>query len=177
MPEAPISQTEHGLVPSDDGWFVVNLADAPSMRHEEFGSGIVFEPEPGRFPHFGINVRWLEPGQPASVYHSESAQEAFLILLGEATLVVDDSERTVRQWDFVHLPPHTPHVLVGAGERPCAVLMVGARGEEHTITFPRSEAAARHGASVEEQTDSREEAYRDRGSDLEQRSSFWPPEA
>ena len=172
-----MQETEHGLVPADEeGWFVVNLADTPAMRHEEFGSGMIFEAQPGQFPHFGINVRWLEPGDPASVYHSESAQEAFLILLGEATLLVDESERPLRQWDFVHLPPHTPHAVVGAGDRPCAILMVGARlGDEHTITFPRSEVAGRHGASVRESTDSRQEAYADRSGELIPRSSFWPP--
>jgi uncharacterized cupin superfamily protein len=175
MPEAPMNETEHGKVPADDGWFVVNLCDVPAMRHDEFGSGIIFESAPGQFPHFGINVRWLEPGDPASVYHSESAQEAFLVLLGEATLVVDDSERRLRQWDFVHMPPHTPHVVVGAGERPCAVLMVGARGGEHEITFPRSEVAASYNASVPAATDSRDEAYADRSSELETRESFWPP--
>jgi uncharacterized cupin superfamily protein len=176
VPEAQRSQTEHGRVPADDGWFVVNLADTPAMRHEEFGSGIIFEAAPGQFPHFGINVRWLEPGDPASVYHAESAQEAFLVLLGDAKLIVEDSERDLRQWDFVHMPPDTPHAVVGAGERPCAVLMVGARrGDEHRITFPRSEAAARHGASVVTSTDSREEAYADRAQGLEPRESFWPP--
>jgi uncharacterized cupin superfamily protein len=176
MPEAHINETEHGRVPADDGWFVVNLRDTPAMRHEEFGSGIIFEAAPGQFPHFGINVRWLEPGDPASVYHAESAQEAFLVLLGEAMLVIEDAERKLVQWDFVHLPPDTPHALVGGGEQPCAVLMVGARrGDEDRITFPRSETAAGYGASVSVSTDSRVEAYADRSGDLEPRPSFWPP--
>ncbi len=172
-----MTKTGHGVVPADDGWFVVNLADTPAMQHEEFGTGIIFEPQPGHFPHFGINVRWLDPGQPASLYHAESAQEAFIVLLGEATLVVEDEERTVRQWDFVHMPPNVAHAVVGAGERPCAILMVGARrGEEHTITFPQSDAAARYGAEAPEGATTREEAYRGRGDGLEPRESFWPPE-
>jgi uncharacterized cupin superfamily protein len=172
-----MNDTGNGIVPADDGWFVVNLADTPAMRHEDFGSGIIFEPHPGHFPHFGINVRWLEPGQPASIYHAESAQEAFLILLGEATLLVEDSERPVKQWDFVHIPPDVPHAVVGAGDRPCAVLMVGARlGEEHAITFPQSDAAVRHGASAPEGAITRDQAYAGRG-ELEPRESFWPPPA
>lgn len=171
-----MNQTGNGLVPAGDGWFVVNLADTPAMRHEDFGSGIIFEPEPGHFPHFGINVRWLEPGQPASLYHAESAQEAFVVLLGEATLVVEEAERPVKQWDFIHMPPGVAHVLVGAGDRPCAVLMVGARrGAEHTIEFPQNDVAARYDASAPEGATTREEAYAGRGG-LEPRGSFWPPQ-
>ncbi|HEV2771442.1 MAG TPA: hypothetical protein VGV57_01210 [Thermoleophilaceae bacterium] len=28
------------------------------------------------FPHFGVNVHVLQPGEPASKYHAEEAQEA-----------------------------------------------------------------------------------------------------
>src|SRR5204862_7235899 len=97
------------------------------MRHEDFGSGVMFESEIGQFEQLGINVRWLEPGQPASMYHEEAAQEAYLVLHGECILIVEDEERPLRQWDFVHLPPRAPHVLVGGGGGPSAALMIGAR--------------------------------------------------
>jgi uncharacterized cupin superfamily protein len=157
-------------------WFVVNLSEAEAMHHEEFGSGIIFESQVGDFEQLGINVRWLEPGQPASLYHSEEAQEAYLVLHGEATLIAEDAERPLRTWDFVHLPPGTPHALVGAGDGPCAALMVGARlGDDQAIRFPVSEAAARYGASVERETSDRAEAYAGRSPELEPRPSFWPP--
>ncbi len=38
--------------------------------------------------------------------------------------VVEGEVRTLRQWDFLHCPAGTVHVFVGAGEGPCAVLMV-----------------------------------------------------
>ena len=98
-------------------WFVVNIVDAPALRHEVGGLAVTFEPRGERFPHFGINVRVLEPGQPASVYHAESTQEAFLVLSGECLAVIDGEERTLRAWDFVHCPAGTPHVFVGAGAR------------------------------------------------------------
>jgi uncharacterized cupin superfamily protein len=101
----------------------------------------------------------LQPGEPASKYHAEAAQEAFLVLSGECRLIVGDEERPLRQWDFFHAAPWTPHVLVGAGEAPCAVLMVGSRFEEKGIVYPVSEAAARYGASVEAETSSPREAY------------------
>lgn len=158
-------------------WFVVNLSEAEAMHHEDFGSGIIFESQLGDFEQLGINVRWLEPGQPASMYHAEGAQEAYLVLHGEATLIVDDAERPLRRWDFVHLPPGTPHALAGAGSGPCAVLMVGARlGEDLDIRFLVSETAARYGASVERETSDRAEAFAGKSSRLEPRPSFWPPE-
>ncbi|MEO8092442.1 MAG: cupin domain-containing protein [bacterium] len=157
-------------------WFVVNLAEAQAFRHADFGSGVIFEGADGGFEQLGVNVRWLEPGQPASMYHAEAAQEAYLVLHGEATLIVDDTERALRAWDFVHLPPGTAHVLVGAGEGPCAVLMVGARlGEEQGLRFPVSMAAARYGASVEAETTDRAEAYAGKPSGFEPRQPFWPP--
>ena len=157
-------------------WFVVNLAEADAYRHADFGSAVVFESDQAPFQQLGVNVRWLEPGQPASMYHAEAAQEAYLVLHGEATLIVDDEERALGAWDFVHLPPEAPHVLVGAGEAPCAVLMVGARlGDAQGLRFRVSDAAARYGASVDKDTDDRAEAYAGKSPDFEPREPFWPP--
>jgi uncharacterized cupin superfamily protein len=157
-------------------WFVVNVADAPAYVNPDFGRAVAFEREGDAFEQIGINLTWLEPGRPASIYHSEAAQEAFLVLHGEATLVVEDQERPLRRWDFVHMPPETPHVIVGAGDGPCGVLMIGARlGGAQGIRFPVSEAAARYGASVGTETDDRAEAYAGK-SRFGPGPSFWPPE-
>lgn len=156
-----MQRTEDGCLPESEGWFVVNVADAQGRRHERFGLACTFEGPEARFPQLGINVRVLDPGQPASLYHSESVQEGFLVLSGEGVLVVEDEERRLRAWDFVHCPPGTSHVLVGAGEAPCAILMVGTRSAEKRVHYPVSEVAARYGASVREPTDSLQEAYRD----------------
>jgi hypothetical protein len=59
-----------------------------------------FEGEP-RFRQLGINLTLLEPGEPMTMYHWEAAQEDFLMLSGEALLVIEGEERTIRQWDFV----------------------------------------------------------------------------
>jgi uncharacterized cupin superfamily protein len=67
-------------------------------------------------------------------------------------MVIEDEERPVRKGDFVHLPAGTAHVIVGAGDGSSSVLMVGARTVDPGISFPVSEAAARYGASVEEET-------------------------
>ncbi|MCA1671180.1 MAG: hypothetical protein LC799_02875 [Actinobacteria bacterium] len=65
----------------------------------------------------------------------------------------------MRQWDYFHCPADTRHVIVGAGEGPCAILMIGARPEVETITYPVSKVAAKYGASVEEETVDPDEAY------------------
>jgi quercetin dioxygenase-like cupin family protein len=45
------------------------------------------------------------------------AELDFLVLSGEALLIVEGQERKL-QWDFVHCPPETRHVFVGAGDGP-----------------------------------------------------------
>jgi uncharacterized cupin superfamily protein len=157
--EAPLRRDEKGLVPEGDGWFIVNIAEAQGAHTERFGDGCMFEGTIGTFPELGVNVRVLQPGQPAAMYHREGAQEAFLVLSGECVAIVEDEERQMRKGDFLHSPPGTAHVLVGAGQGPCAVLMVGARRRPLEIGFPASRAAARYGASVETDTDDRSVAY------------------
>lgn len=139
------------------GWFTVNVRDAPWARHPDFGAATRFEGDE-EFSHYGINIRVLQPGQPNCLYHRETVPESFLVLHGECLLLVDGEERPLRAWDFVHCPPGTEHVFVGAGDGPCAILMVGARADEQ-VHYPVSELAARHGASAERATDSPEEAY------------------
>ena len=141
------------------GWFVTNVRDARWVRSDKFGAAALFDVQDARFEELGINIRVLEPGQPASLYHAESAQEDFLVLRGECVLVVEGEERRLRAWDFVHCPPLTKHVFVGAGEEPCLILMVGARNPGLDIVYPVEEAALRHGAGVEKETRSGPEAY------------------
>jgi uncharacterized cupin superfamily protein len=174
VPEARLVETDVGMKPEGDGWFVVNIADAMSMGIDESQYGFVFEGAPRAFPHFGINVTMLGPGKPAAMYHAEAGQEAFLVLEGECVLIVEEQERRLRQWDFVHSPPHTAHVIVGAGHGPCAVLMVGARDAGPGLVYPASRLAARYGASVEEDTEAGAEAYAG-WKQLERRRYPWPP--
>jgi uncharacterized cupin superfamily protein len=161
VPESKLEQTEHGLVPQGEGWFVLNMRDA-EWRHVE-GRGAVcvvgddFEGE-RQFEQLGVNAFVLMPGEPVAMYHSEGDQEDFLVVAGEAVAVIEGEERQLRAWDFVHCPPTTRHVLIGAGSGPCLVIAVGAR-ERDTLDFPVDEVAKRHGASVDAETDDGGEAY------------------
>jgi uncharacterized cupin superfamily protein len=130
------------------------------MTHEAFGSGCVFENRQGAdFPELGINISVVEPGQPLCLYHEEEAQEDFLVLAGEARLLVNGEERPLKTWDFVHSPAGTEHVIVGAGDAPAIVLAVGTRPETERLFYPKSELAERYGASAEADTPHPEEAY------------------
>jgi uncharacterized cupin superfamily protein len=159
--ESQLESTEHGLVPVGDGWFVLNAREA-RWRHEEGRSAVcVFEGESG-FPQLGINLNVLAPGEPMAMYHWEADQEDFLVLAGEALLIVEGEERPLRRWDFVHCPAGTRHVIVGAGNAPCLVLAVGARDGSSGPdwgAYSVDEAALRHGAGVEQETTDETEAY------------------
>lgn len=159
--EAALERKDNGLAPTGPGWFVVNVADAEWMIHDVFGAGTVFESDAGHFDQLGINVQVLHPGEPNCLYHGESQQEAILVLHGECLLLVEGEERPLKQWDFVHLPPWTEHVTVGAGDGPCAVLMVGSRSGDEKLIYPTAEVAQRHNAAAKEETPNPREAYAD----------------
>jgi uncharacterized cupin superfamily protein len=161
--EARLVETEAGLQPDGGGWFVVNVEQAAAATSENAGYAFLFENAEFEFPHFGINIHVLQPGEPASLYHREEAQEGFLVLQGEAVLVVEDEERRLGRWDFFHAAPGTAHVLVGGGDGPCAILMVGARHLGGEIVYPVSETAARFGASAVRETASAPDAYSEAG--------------
>ena len=155
--QSKLTETEAGLVPEGDGWFVVNAREARWHENEAFGQFCRFEGE-ARFPELGINLSVLHPGQPSCIYHGENKQEDFLILRGECLLLIEGEERPLRAWDFVHCPPWTEHVFVGGKAGPCFILSVGARPDDEVV-YTAAEVARKHGAGVEEETRSPEEAY------------------
>jgi uncharacterized cupin superfamily protein len=141
--------------------FVVNVADAAATEHPVAGLRIHFEDPAAPFRDHGVNIQVLQPGQPNCKYHSEGAQEDFLVLAGQCSVLLDGEERALRTWDFVHCAPGTPHVFVGAGDGPCWILAIGARPEVEELDFPADERAARHGASAPASTTDGDEAYAD----------------
>ena len=107
VPEAPLEPTDASLVPTGEGWFVVN---------------------------------------------------DFLVSGGECLLLIEGEERALQAWDFVHCPPWTEHVFVGAGEGPCVIVSVGTRTGGRVVD-PVSELAQRHGAGVEQEAHDGKTAY------------------
>ncbi len=176
--EASSEETPYGRYVTSDGWFVLNLADALAVRNEEKGGAMyALEPREAQFGDLGVNIRVVWPGEPSALYHSEAAQEGFLVLSGECMLVVEEEERPLRQWDYFHCPADTRHVLVGAGEGPCAILMVGSRPEVEVLRYPVSEVAAKYGASAAKETEVPDEAYADWPGEYTPVRLRWPLES
>ena len=178
MPEARLEDKGSGLAPAEHGWFVVNVRDAQWLTSEggekrPSGSECSFESGAAEFTQLGVRIHVLPPGEPNGLYHVESAQEDFLVLSGECTLLVDGEERRLGQWDFFHSPAGTEHIFVGAGDEPCAILMVGSRTGDWTVNYPVSELAARYGASVERETSDPDEAYAEWEPSRRERPSTW----
>ena len=161
VPEAPLEPTDTGLVQAGPGWFVVNAREARWRAAEGRGSFTPFGEE-AEFPQLGFNLFVLGPGDPMGMYHWEADQEDFLVLSGEALLIVEGEERPLRAWDLAHCPASTKHTIVGAGDGPCVVLAAGARDKstgDAWGAYTVDEAASRHGAGVEEETTDELVAY------------------
>ena len=161
VPEAPLEPTEHGLVAKGEGWYVVNARETRWYHAEGRSAFCDFEGDQD-FKQLGINVQVLEPGVFMSMYHWEADQEDFLVVAGEALLIIEGEERPLRQWDFVHCPPDAKHTIVGAGSGPCVVVAVGAREHQDGPGwggYTVDEVALRHGAGVKEETTDAQVAY------------------
>jgi uncharacterized cupin superfamily protein len=168
VPEAGMERTDAGLAPSGPGWFVLNAREARWRHRGGRGeslplTGWTDAEAQQHFPQFAVNLFVLGPGEPIGMYHWEADHEDFLVLSGEALLIVEGQERPLRQWDFVHCPPGTKHMIVGAGSGRCAVLAIG--GREHMDedvnggAYTVDETALRHGAGVEDETSDPGRAY------------------
>ena len=172
VPEATFEQNEYRLMPVGKGWFVLNARDARWYDRGGRGHEMGVQGK-ADFAQIGVGLTVLGPGEPLAMYHWETDQEDFLILSGEALLVIEGEERPLRQWDFVHCPAGTNHVIVGAGDGPCAVFALGAL-EHHTTgsrvdgnlegvpdwgAYTVDEAALRLGAGVEQETNDAKVAY------------------
>jgi uncharacterized cupin superfamily protein len=166
IPEAELEQTETGLVPVTPGWFVLNARDTrwysrPGRRGLPFTGRTEWEADT-YFPMLGVSLAVLEPGEPNSMYHWETETEAFLVLSGEALLIVEGQERPLRQWDFAYCPPKTQHVIIGAGDRPSVVLCMSSRENQAFGPYGAytvDEVARRYGACPDEETQDGEVAY------------------
>jgi uncharacterized cupin superfamily protein len=173
VPEAVLETTKAGLAPVGEGWFILNAREARWRDRPGRGRSL---PLTGwtdvecetHFPQLGVGLFVLGPGEPIGMYHWEADQEDFLVLAGEALLLVEGQERPLQQWDFVHCPPGTRHMILGAGDGTCVVLAVGAR--EHQTgdwgAYTVDELARRHGVGVDEETSDVDVAY----------ARFAPPE-
>jgi uncharacterized cupin superfamily protein len=174
MHEAKIDVTGDGLVPADDGWWILNVGEMAWATVPRGGTWCVFEAPTAPSTRLGIGVHVLAAGERPGFYHLENEQEGFLVLSGECLAIVEGQERRMGPWDYLHCPPGTAHIMIGAGDEPCAILMVGTRGEPHETQYVADPVAARHSAAVAVPTDSPQEAYKDRPP-IGPAPAAWPP--
>jgi uncharacterized cupin superfamily protein len=165
--EARLERVASGLAPVTPGWFVVNTADAAWTYNEAYGGVCIFEsdefvlmdrPDLTAYekPEAGFTIRVVPPGKPSALYHAESVQEDFLVLMGECVLIIEDQERHLRAWDFVHCPPSTAHAFVAKEPGPCVLLATGNRRDDFERWDPPSEVAHRYDAGSAVETAERE---------------------
>ena len=169
--EARLEHVGNGLVPTSDGWYVLNAREAAWATRDGFGARCSFAAdganlrghevgfEPWSIAQVGVNLMVVRPGCRSTLYHAETEQEDFLVLRGSCLALVEEQERRLRAWDQLHCPPGTRHALVNDGDAPLVVLMVGERSSAGGIVSPASEPAQRHGAGVETETHDPHEAY------------------
>jgi len=174
--EARLEQTDTGLRPTDPGWYILNLSQMCWRGFPGGGAFTSFESGPEPSARLGIGVHILYPGDKPGYYHAEDDLEGFLVLSGECVAVVEGEEHRMGPWDYLHCPPGTAHITVGAGDAPCAILMYGTRTAEAAIRYLPDAAAARYGAAVERESGSPQEVYADRPP-IQNLPSFWPPPA
>ena len=71
-------------------WYVLNVRDA---EWRDCGPrGNVTELVRDDDAQVGVNLFVLGPGEPMAMYHWEADQEGYLVLAGEALLIVNDEE-------------------------------------------------------------------------------------
>ena len=69
VPEAKLVETEGGLKPEGDGWFIVNVADTMSLAVDDSNYGFVFEEAPGG----PLSVAAMTPSQTGTTVDSADA--------------------------------------------------------------------------------------------------------
>jgi quercetin dioxygenase-like cupin family protein len=161
--EAHIETTPEGEVPRDGGWFILNLGEMAWETVPGFGVWNDFDgpAHDARTPGIGVHVHVLQPGEAPGYYHAEEAQEGFIVLSGECIAIVEGHERRMRQWDYLHSPPGTEHITLGAGDAPCSILMFGSPDPSRKVEWIANETAAGYGVSVAKTTSRATEAYGD----------------
>jgi uncharacterized cupin superfamily protein len=158
-------------------WFVRNVSE---MQWWDRGKrGFVTRCVDDEDRQVGVNLFVIGPADVMAMYHWEADQEDFLVLSGEALLIVEDEERPLREWDYFHKPAGVSHTIVGAGDGPCTILAIGAREHQHGPEwggYPLSDVAMKHDAASPVETNDPGVAYErfPAGKECEFRPEWFP---
>jgi len=96
---------------------------------------------------FGAGLVELEPGAVSSIRHWHTHEDELVYMLeGEAVLVTDAGEETLRPGDFVGFPAGVPigHHIVNRSDRKVAYLEIGTRNPvADVVYYPDDDLVAR----------------------------------
>ena len=74
---------------------------------------------------FGLNLLLLEPGQGSRIHRHERQEEAYVVLEGELTLLVEGEEHALAPGDAARVGPEVRRQLVNRGDGRLALLAIG----------------------------------------------------
>ena len=155
------STTEHGLVPKGDGWFALNRArragarrqDAVRSRNSRVSRSSRSSASTSSSSGQASPCRCTTGGRPGGLPRA---------CVGQALLIVEGEERPLRQWDRALPRGDKAHDRPAPVTDRLTVLAVGAREHQTGADwggYTIDEAALRHYAGVEDQTNDPEQAY------------------
>ncbi len=93
----------------------------------------------GGLTQFGVAIETLRPGSRSSERHWHEAQDEFLMMLGgEAVLVEEGGETTLRAGDFAawQAGVANAHRLINRSDRDIRFLVVGMRTASDVVHYP-----------------------------------------
>lgn len=88
---------------------------------------------------YGVNIVRIEPGAMSSARHFHSKQDEFVYVLeGEATLITDEGETTLKAGMAAGFPAGNPnaHTIANRSDADVLVMEVGDRPVEEDVTYP-----------------------------------------
>jgi uncharacterized cupin superfamily protein len=117
---------------------IIRKDQAPADRESEDQESLRYS-DAGGLTQFGAYVQTLQPGPRSSDRHWHEEEDEFLyVLSGEATVVEEDGEHTLRPGDAACWPAGTAnaHQVINRSGAPCTYLIFGTRMARDVVHYP-----------------------------------------
>jgi uncharacterized cupin superfamily protein len=118
---------------------IIRKEQAPVERGAEGRVERLQYSDAGGLTQYGAYVETLRPGARSSERHWHEEEDEFLYAIsGEATVVEEDGEHTLRPGDAACWPAGAPnaHQVVNRSGAPCTYLIFGTRMARDTVHYP-----------------------------------------
>jgi len=120
---------------------IIRKDQAPAERGNEGRTERLRYSDAGGLTQFGAYVETLRPGARSSDRHWHEEEDEFLyVISGEATVVEDDGDHTLRPGDAACWPAGVAnaHQVVNRSDAPCTYLIFGPRMARDAVHYPES---------------------------------------